>query len=94
LYDFAHLESELIAHVLSVQSETPRAYLERWQAGQDPLLSAVHAIAARCLFDPARPREYHLSLAMACLGALKYPNLSPLARHCLYLTAADIIQTL
>ncbi len=94
LYDFAHLESELIAHVLSIKSETPWSYLQRWQAGQDPLLSAVHSIAARCLFDPARPREYHLSLAMACLGALKYPNLSQLARHCLYLTAADLIQTL
>jgi len=90
LFDFAHLESELIAHVLSVRAGSPRAYLDLWQSGTDPLLNAVHSIAGRCLFDPARPREYHLALYLACLGSLKYQNLTPLARHCLFLTAGAL----
>ena len=90
LYDFAHLESELIAHVLAPRAGSPRTFLELWQSGADPLVNALHAIASRCLFDPARPREYHLALYMACLGALKYANLSALAKYCLYLTAADL----
>ena len=88
LFDFAHLESELIAHVLAPRAGSARAYLDLWQEGNDPLLNAVHQIAQRCLFDSARMREYDLALYMACVGALKYPNLSPLAKHCLYLTAA------
>lgn len=88
LFDFAHLESELIAHVLSVRAGSPQAYLQLWQSGVDPLIHALHGIAGRCLFDPARSREYQLALYLACLGALKYQNLTPLARHCLYLTAA------
>jgi hypothetical protein len=91
LFDFAHLESELIAHILAPRAATPAAYLDVWRSGTDPLLAAVHGSAARCLFDPARPREYHLALALACLGALKYANLNPLAKHCLYLTAADLL---
>lgn len=88
LFDFAHLESELIAHVLAPRAGSAGAYLDIWQAGNDPLLRAVHEIAQRCLFDSAHPREYDLALYMACVGALKYPNLDPLAKHCLYLTAA------
>lgn len=90
LFDFSHLASELIAHVLAVRSGSPRAYLNLWQNGYDPLLTSLEQIARRCLFDPARPREYHLALYLACLGALKYQNLGGLAKHCLYLTAAAI----
>jgi hypothetical protein len=90
LFDFAHLESELISHILAERAASPRAYLDLWRSGQEPLLNALHAIAGRCLFDPAHPREYSLALFMACMGALKYQNLSSLARHCLYLTAADL----
>jgi aminoglycoside phosphotransferase (APT) family kinase protein len=90
LYDFAHLESEVIAHILSEQAGTPRAYLDLWRAGENPLLNSLHAIAGRCLLDPLRPREYHLALYMACMGALKYTNLSASAKHCLFLTAADL----
>lgn len=89
LYDFAHLASELVAHVLCIRAgDHPRAYLDVLQGGQDPLLDAVEAVACNCLFDPKVLREYHLALIMACLGALKYPNLTQPARHCLYLTAA------
>jgi len=90
LFDFAHLESELIAHVLSARAGSPRAYLDLWQSDADPLLNALHGISGRCLFDPARPREYRQALYLACLGALKYQNLTPLARHCLYITAAAL----
>lgn len=90
LFDFAHLASELIAHVLAVRAGSARAYLDVWQSGDNPLLNSLEQIAGRCLFDPARPREYHLALYLACLGALKYPNLGALAKHCLYLTAAGI----
>ncbi len=87
LFDFAHLEAELVAHVLAPRCGSARAYLERLSAG-DELLGAVEEIAGRCMFDPARPTEFYLALGLACLGALKFANLSPLAKHCLYLTAA------
>jgi hypothetical protein len=88
LFDFSHLASELIAHVLAERCESPLAYLNLLRQGHEPLLGAVEAVAQRCLFDPRNLREYHLALIMACLGALKYSNLSAKAKHCLYLTAA------
>lgn len=94
LSDFAHLESEIVAHVLALQADDPGAYLRRLQAGGYPLLDVVRDMAARCLFDSARPREYQLAQVMACLGALKYENLNPRQKHCLYLTAAHLAQTL
>lgn len=95
LLDFAHLEAEIIAHILAPQFSAQQ-YLELWQleVGQHPLLSALHAIAGRCLANPAQSREYYLALALACLGALKYPNLDSHARHLLYLTAARLGQRL
>lgn len=89
LQDFAHLESEIVAHVLAAQTDDPAAYLRRLQTDGYPLLDAVREMAARCLFNPARRREYHLAQIMACLGALKYENLNPHQKHCLYLTAAQ-----
>lgn len=95
LLDFAHLETEIIAHILAPQF-TASQYLALWQseASQPPLLTALHTIAARCLANSAQPREYDLALALACLGALKYPNLDPHARHLLFLTAARLGQRL
>lgn len=90
LYDFAHLESEIIAHLLAERSGSPASYLALWRSRADPLLNAVHNAAMRCLFDPLSTREYDLALMMACLGALKYANLSSLQKHCLFLTAADL----
>jgi hypothetical protein len=94
LLDFAHLEAEIIAHILAPQFTAPQ-YLALWQseAAQNRLLAALHTIADRCLANPAQPREYHLALALACLGALKYPNLDAHSRHLLYLTAAQIQST-
>lgn len=95
LLDFAHLSAELVAHILApqVRSAADYAALLRdpsaspyatWYA----LLEAAGEMARRCLFNPADPGEYHRSLALACLGALKYTNLDGHARHLLYLTAA------
>jgi hypothetical protein len=90
LLDFAHLEAEIIAHVIAVQVDSPQHYLEMWRAQQLPLLDALHQIAARCLVNASQPREQHLALYAACLGALKYPNLGPHSKHLLYLTAAEL----
>ncbi|MGW8251638.1 MAG: phosphotransferase, partial [Anaerolineales bacterium] len=97
LFDFAHLEAELIAHVIAPQVSSPREFLELLELGAESahpelfgLLAAVREIAARCLFNPSRPDEYHLAALMACLGALKFANLEPFQKHLLYLNAADI----
>ena len=87
LYDFAHLQAEIIAQLLAPRVNSPQAYLDLLRRC-DPLLDAIEEIAARCLFDPAHPREYRLALVLACLGGLKYANLSPHQKNCLYLTAA------
>jgi hypothetical protein len=94
LYDFAHLEAEIIAHVIAIQVTSPAEYVSLLDAGSHPLLMALHAIAGRCLFNTAQPREYHLALVMACLGALKFTNLQPYGKHLLYLTAAHVSQRL
>jgi hypothetical protein len=93
LYDFAHLEAEIIAHVIAPRTPAGN-YLQALRADQDPLLRALHEIAGRCLFNPSQPREYFLALYMACVGALKYTNLGPAQKHLLYLTAAFLSQDL
>jgi hypothetical protein len=106
LYDFAHLEAEIIAHILASQVTSPSKYMETLSAlfslspasqstsSPAPLLSTLHTIASRCLFNPSQPREYHLALTLACLGALKFTNLGPEQRHLLYLTAAHLAKEL
>ena len=88
LFDFAHLDAEIIAHIIAPGVNSPGQYVEDLAAGRLPLLGAMEQIAGRCLFNPNQPREFRLALAVACLGALKYPNLGPKERHLLYLTAA------
>ncbi len=88
LFDFSHLAAEIIAHIIAPGVASPQEYLATIKAGQQPLLSAVEGIARRCLFNPSEEREYRLSLLLACLGALKYPNLGVKEKHLLYLTAA------
>lgn len=95
LSDFAHLQAQIIAHVVAPQVESAEDFLAIL-AGSPPahyaplqtLLAALPAIAARCLFNPDRPREYQLALTLACLGALKHANLGAHARRLLYLAAA------
>jgi hypothetical protein len=94
LYDFAHLEAGLIAHVISPAVADDLEFLALLAPGAQPLLTALRGITAQCLFNPAAPREYDLALVMACLGSLKYSNLDPLARRRLYLTAAFVAHRL
>jgi Ternary complex associated domain 9 len=94
LYDFAHLEAQVIAHVIARQVNTPDDYLQLLRANDHPLLVALHDIAASCLTNPAQPREYTLALCLACAGGLKFNNLQPFPKHLLYLTAAYLGQTL
>ena len=94
LYDFAHLEAEIIAQVIASHVKSPEEYLDILRANDHPLLTALNTIAANCLANPAQPREYQLALCLACIGALKFNNLKPSARHLLYLTAAHLGQTL
>ena len=108
LFDFAHLEAEIIAHTIAAQNITPAEHL----AALHPLLntadgtsienapsvytllSRLHTIAGRCLFNPSQPREYQLALALSCLGALKFANLAARQKQFLYLTAAVLVQDL
>jgi hypothetical protein len=99
LYDFAHLEAELIAHVIAPQVQSATEYLDLLKGSPRPaaaplklLLDTVHLIAGRCLFNTSRPREYRLALTMACLGALKFANLDEHARYLLYLAAGYLCQ--
>lgn len=90
LLDFAHLYAEVVAHVVAARGESPESYLAGLARGDHRLLAAVRELATRCLFDPRQAREYDLALYMTCLGALKFVNVSPGAKHLLYLTAAHL----
>jgi hypothetical protein len=95
LFDFAHLEAELIAQVIAPRIPDPQAYLALLQGHPEPdyarlaaLRSAIQEIAGRCLFNPSQPSEYTHALSLTCLGALKFTNLNAHQKHLLYLTAA------
>jgi hypothetical protein len=102
LYDFAHLEAQIIAHIIAPQVESASDYA--WMllgAPEAPseqpsfrLRAALRSVAARCLFNSSQPREYDLALYMACVGALKYTNLDVRQKQLLYLTAAHLAQSL
>lgn len=103
LFDFAHLTAEVIAHVIAPQVSAPREYLALWQSARPPaapagrlapLLGALWQLADRCLANAAQPREFHLALTLACLGALKHATLDTHRHHLLYLTAAAVAETL
>jgi hypothetical protein len=106
LLDFAHLETETIAHIMAPRILSGETYLGIFQSLENPdtvsypgeyaeerrLLESIHTIAYRCLFNPSHLREYSLALAITCLGAMKYTNLNPHQKHLLYLTAAYLLQ--
>ena len=98
LMDFAHLEAEVIAHVIAPQvrdaKKFARILAEQSTAEHRALLSSLHEIAFKCLANPSQPREYWLALYMSCLGALKYRNLDEKQKYYLYLTAAFLAQDL
>jgi hypothetical protein len=99
LFDFAHLETEVIAHLVGERITSTRAYLKFLQHPNDSayqelagLVKVIRDLASRCLFNPMNTREYNLALAVTCLGALKFVNLDQQARNLLYLTAAYTLQ--
>ncbi|MFZ6026242.1 MAG: phosphotransferase [Chloroflexota bacterium] len=108
LADFAHLEAEIIAHIIAPNILDPAEYFafldQSDRSSSDNTLASERAcyalrnvvaeIAAHCLFNPSKPREYELARLMACLGALKYGNLDQHAKHLLYLTAAHLASRL
>lgn len=99
LYDFAHLEAEIIAHICAARLPSAGEYAA-WLAAPEThadlhaLRQEMHGITDRLLANPTQGREYQLALFLACLGALKYTNLDAHARQVLYLTAAHIAQSL
>jgi|GEM_PF-696595 len=94
LYDFAHLEAEIIAHVIAPVELDAAVFVAQLRAGGYPLLEAVHQIAAKCLFNPSQMREYWLALGVTCLGATKYGNLSAHQQLSLFLAAAYLFEML
>jgi len=99
LFDFAHIEAEVIAHLVAERISSPSEYLEFLQRPdtsphQDlaDLLAVIRAISRRCLFNPTNIQEHNLALAVTCLGALKFVNLDQHARNLLYMTAAYYLQ--
>ena len=101
LSDFAHLHAEIIAHIISTHQPPTPGYLRLLNGQPDPeqaaayrLHQAMLEIAGQCLFNPKQPGEYLLVLTLACLGALKFTNLSPIQKHLLYLSAAYFSQSL
>jgi len=107
LADFAHLEAEIIAHVIAPQITDPLVFVEGMLNVErstvnipstiesfNALRNTLHDIAGKCLANPSHPREYDLALFMSCLGALKYRNLNPHQKHLLYLTAARLAKYL
>ena len=66
LFDFAHLEAELIAQVIAPQISRPaglpghllQGHPEPAYAHLAGLRSAIQEIAGRCLFNPSQPSEY------------------------------------
>ena len=95
LADFAHLQAEIVAHVIAPSVGSPQTFADILQGRQPAppafgLLNALEGIAGRCLFNPSRPGEYQLALYLSTLGALKYANLDLLQRNFLYLFAAAI----
>lgn len=102
IFDFAHLEAEIIVQVLAARFNTAQEYLAFLQAGDDPgkhcrgdpLLGALNEIYTRCLLNPGQRREADLARCLACMGALKFANLTAFQRQLLYLTAAWIVRSL
>jgi hypothetical protein len=95
LFDFAHLHAAILGQVVAPRLASPASLPALLADGAgSPLLAAMQSLAARCLFNPAEPREYALALFMACVGALKYATLDTHQKHYLYLSAAHLARAL
>lgn len=87
LFDFAHLEMELITQVIA-QVVKPDEFVDRLSSGTFPILAVMDHLSRQCYFNPEWSEEMLLARVMTCLGGLKYANLSGHARHLLYLAAS------
>ncbi|MCL4871589.1 MAG: phosphotransferase [Anaerolineae bacterium] len=94
VYDFAHLGAELIAHLVAPQMADAAAFQQQFSQEQFPLLVTIERLARQCLFDPENPREYYLALALSCLGALKFSNLSQHQKNMLAAAAVVLFERL
>jgi hypothetical protein len=92
VYDFAHLGAELIAHVIAPQEPDAAAFHTQFRMNGYPLLDRLEKLAQQCLFDRDDGREYHLALALSCLGALKYSNLDRHQKDLLAVAAASLTE--
>jgi hypothetical protein len=99
LFDFSHLGAEIIAHLASELIDEPKEFLSVLQHApkykHHPLnimLENLEMNSSRLIFNPREIWEYRLTLALSCLGALKFFNLSSKSKHFLYLAAANILQ--
>ncbi|MEA5078467.1 MAG: phosphotransferase [Anaerolineaceae bacterium] len=88
LFDFSHLAAEVIAQVIAPRYKNAKDLFVYLQRGSDPLLNAIERLAGQCQFNVGEKHEYRLALALACIGGLKYRNLSAQAKQALYLAAA------
>lgn len=91
LFDFAHLFTEVIAHILSGQYSRPEKYLNELADGQIELLNRLEKSAGKYLFNFEQVKEFKFAAAISSIGALKYTNLNSHAKQLLYLTAAYLI---
>jgi hypothetical protein len=104
LADFAHLETEIISHIIAPEIDDPRVYvnlldslylsIQSDSSKFQPLLNQLHTMANRCLLDPTQGREYTLAQFISCLGVLKYRNLDRHQKQLLFVTAAYLAQSL
>ena len=89
LFDFAHLEAEIIAHIIAPQMSGEQWAMSIEQKSEisnyQLLITTLHSIASRCLFNPSQMREYQLALLWRVLGTqihqLQRTKTSPLS-HC------------
>jgi len=105
LVDFAHLEAEIIAHVIApqvaaggYQAMLKAAFTESEVLPEHQvyvhLRKAIQETASNCLANPSQMREYFLALYFSCLGALKFQNLEAHQKHLLYITAASLVENI
>jgi hypothetical protein len=88
MQDFAHLYSQITAHILAPRGYEALEFIRLISSDGEPLLTETARVARRCQLDSERDEEFRLASGLTCLGALKFPNLTPAAKYSLYLTAA------
>ena len=101
LLDFAHLEAELIAHIIAPQVRDSLELYEFLNENQTTnhqalaeLCAVIHRQATYCLANPEEMGEYWQALYITCLGALKFVNLDKTQKQALWLMSAILSRRL